>query len=127
VAYKIVCAFTNIAYDLNNKGDTSNITNHLELLYAIEKEHNAKMLFDTSQCNEGSDGNMKFKAFRNLIFVTLTLILKYCCKYFKPFLNWASLLLDDWEKSLPLNGSFIRGQQKYCGDCFLFIMHKISG
>jgi len=83
------------------------------------------MFFDTSQHNKGSNGNMVLKAFRNLIFVILILILKYYCKYFKPFMNWASLLLDAWDKVIPLNSSFIRGQQKSCSDRLLFIMNKI--
>jgi len=74
------------------------------------------MFFDTSQHNKGSDGNMVLKVYRNLIFVILILLLKYYYKYFKPFMNWTSLLLDAWEKVIPRNSSFIRGQQKSCGD-----------
>jgi hypothetical protein len=65
------------------------------------------MTNDTLQQNKVSDENMVLKAFRNLIFVILILILKYYFKYFKPFMNWASLLLDAWEKVIPLNSSFI--------------------
>jgi len=39
------------------------------------------MFVDTSQYNKGSDGNIVLKAFRNLIFVILILILKYYFKY----------------------------------------------
>jgi len=46
-----------------------------------------------------SYGNMVLKAFRNLIFVILILILKYYYKYFKPFMNWASLLFGCLGKS----------------------------
>jgi hypothetical protein len=96
-------------------------------LYALWKKYNDKcfFFFDTLQYNKGSNGNMVLKAYRNLIFVILILILKYYCKYFKPFMNWASLLLDAWDKVIPLNSSFIRGQQKSCGDRLLFIMNKI--
>jgi hypothetical protein len=83
------------------------------------------MFFDTSQHNRGSDVNMVLKAVRNFIFEILILILKYYYKYFKPFMNWASLLLDAWEKVIPLNNSFIRGQQKFCGDRLLFTMNKM--